>query len=167
MNKRYFFHWVAYSTSTHGSCRLPQLWMLCVYLFLKQLPLPVSMPFYPSYTGEPDSPPHIVPFGENWHCPASAAAHGSSRCCHHQRLHSPPYFSQGRSRGDGCRASGGRSLTLTGHKGEQGIERDALRQQKYLNQDSYISSLTSTVWTCRLKTKFPFSLNRKDSLRYM
>lgn len=38
---------------------------------------------------------------------------------------------------------------------------------KYLNQDSYISSLTSTVWTCRLKTKFPFSLNRKDSLRYM
>lgn len=67
--------------------------------------------------GGPDSPPHRLASGQNGDCAAAAAAHGSSRRCHHQRLHPPAHLCQGGAGGDGVGSPGGRSFTLTCHEG--------------------------------------------------
>lgn len=151
---------------------------LCFYFFLSCITslLKFVHPFHPSTTGGPDSPPHRVPFGENWYCPVAAAAHGSSRRCHHQWLHSPPHFSQGGPSRDCCRAARSRSLTLTGHKGEKRIKQFCTKTENYLMKQRDIrllyrltniqwnmNSLNMPVWN----KHFPFPLHRKDSLHYM
>lgn len=134
-------------THTYGSCR-PLSSGFCVSSFFSPILLKFVQPFHPSTTGGPDSPPHCIPFGKNWYCPVAAAAHGSSRCSHHQRLHPPPHFSQGGPGRDCCRAAGGWSLTFTGHEGEQRIEHDAQRLRHASSNkhilDPYIGSQISS-----------------------
>lgn len=81
-------------------------------------PTPTPPDPHTTAPGGPDPPPHCLPFRENWHRPAVAAAHGSPRRRHHQRLHAPSHLSQGRPGWDRCRPPGSWSVALVGDKGK-------------------------------------------------
>lgn len=68
-------------------------------------------------SGGPDSTPHCVPSGKNRDCPAAAATHGPSWCCHDQWLHPTSHICQRRAGRDGLCVAGGRGFTLTGYQG--------------------------------------------------
>lgn len=92
--------------------------MLFLFMFFILMILTNVHLHHTTATGGPDSPPHCLPFRENWHRPAVAAAYGSPRCRHHQRLHAPPHLSQGRPGWDRCCPTGGWSVALAGYKGK-------------------------------------------------
>lgn len=77
----------------------------------------ICTPLTPSQGG-PDPPPHCLPFRQNRHRPAVAAAHGPPRRRHHQRLHAPSHLSQGRPGWDRCRPTGSWGLALDGYEGK-------------------------------------------------
>lgn len=73
------------SSAQHQSCSLLSSGLPLASLWSVQ-------PFHLSTSGGPDTPSYRLSFGENRYCPVTAAAHGSSRRCHHQWLHPPPHF---------------------------------------------------------------------------
>lgn len=139
-----------------------------LFLFLFVLPHVAYIFTCPPHlaTGGPDPPPHCLPFRENWHRPAVAAAHGSPRRCHHQRLHAPAHLSQGRPGRDHRRPAGGWSVALDGHKGKRTSTCSGMKSRSVIKNTFCYKDIVSLLssWT-NMFSVFPFC--RKDSLHYM